>query len=84
MSLSPFVKSPFTYENERLRISLNVGVSSAVTPQRVAAFCFACVMLTIGWSWGCAFAIDSKGRTIWIADGHRNDESVSLCVRTKN
>jgi hypothetical protein len=26
-----------------------------------------------GWSWGCVSAIDSKGRTIWIADAHRDD-----------
>jgi hypothetical protein len=26
-----------------------------------------------GWSWGCVSAIDSSGRTIWIADTHRDD-----------
>ena len=26
-----------------------------------------------GWSWGCVSAIDSNGRTIWIADAHRRD-----------
>jgi hypothetical protein len=26
-----------------------------------------------GWSWGCVSAIDSAGRTIWIADTHRDD-----------
>jgi hypothetical protein len=26
-----------------------------------------------GWSWGCVSAIDSEGRTIWIADAHRAD-----------
>ena len=26
-----------------------------------------------GWSWGCVSAIDSKGRTIWIVDAHRDD-----------
>jgi len=26
-----------------------------------------------GWSLGCASAIDSHGRTIWIADAHRDD-----------
>ena len=26
-----------------------------------------------GWSWGCVSAIDSHGRTIWIADAHRSD-----------
>jgi hypothetical protein len=26
-----------------------------------------------GWSWGCVAAMDSNGRTIWIADAHRGD-----------
>jgi hypothetical protein len=26
-----------------------------------------------GWSWGCVSAIDSNGRTFWIADAHRDD-----------
>jgi len=26
-----------------------------------------------GWSWGSVSAIDSEGRTIWIADAHRDD-----------
>jgi hypothetical protein len=26
-----------------------------------------------GWSWGCVSAVDSHGRTIWIADAHRGD-----------
>jgi hypothetical protein len=26
-----------------------------------------------GWSWGCFSAVDSNGRTIWIADAHRGD-----------
>ena len=26
-----------------------------------------------GWSWGCLSAIDASGRTIWIADAHRDD-----------
>jgi hypothetical protein len=25
------------------------------------------------WSWGYVSAIDSQGRTIWIADAHRDD-----------
>jgi hypothetical protein len=25
------------------------------------------------WCWGCVSAIDSNGRTIWIADAHRED-----------
>jgi hypothetical protein len=27
----------------------------------------------VGWSWSCVSAVDSRGRTIWIADGHRDD-----------
>jgi len=26
-----------------------------------------------GWSWDWVSAVDSKGRTIWIADAHRDD-----------
>jgi hypothetical protein len=27
-----------------------------------------------GWSWGCVSAVDCEGRTIWIADAHRDGE----------
>jgi hypothetical protein len=30
-------------------------------------------LIKAGWSWGCVSAIDSQGRTIWIADAHRDD-----------
>jgi hypothetical protein len=26
-----------------------------------------------GWSWGCVSAVDTSGRTIWIADAHRDN-----------
>jgi len=26
-----------------------------------------------GWSWGCVSAVNSNGRTIWIADAHRDN-----------
>jgi hypothetical protein len=26
-----------------------------------------------GWSWGCVSAVDSNGRTIFVADAHRSD-----------
>src|SRR5205809_3140440 len=31
-----------------------------------------------GWSWGCVSAIDSEGRTIWIADAHRGGKRFVL------
>jgi hypothetical protein len=30
-------------------------------------------LMKAGRSWGCVSAIDSNGRTIWIADGHHDD-----------
>jgi hypothetical protein len=30
-------------------------------------------LIQAAWSWGCVSAIDSNGRTIWIADAHRDD-----------
>jgi hypothetical protein len=36
-----------------------------------------------GWSLGWVSTLDSNGRTIWIADAHR-DGSVSLCERMKS
>jgi hypothetical protein len=36
-----------------------------------------------GWSWGCVSAIDSNGRTIWIADAHR-DDGKRFVVRIKS
>ena len=26
-----------------------------------------------GWSWGCVSAVDREGRTIFVADAHRDD-----------
>jgi hypothetical protein len=37
-----------------------------------------------GWSWGYVSAIDSDGRTIWIATHIATTESVSLCVPMKS
>jgi hypothetical protein len=35
-----------------------------------------------GWSLGWVSAVDSEGRTIWIADAHRGGKRL-LCVRMK-
>jgi hypothetical protein len=31
-----------------------------------------------GWSWGCVSAVDSDGRTIFIADAHRDDGTAAI------
>jgi hypothetical protein len=36
-----------------------------------------------GWSWGCVSAVDSAGRTIWIADAHRDDGKRFVVQRMK-
>jgi len=37
-----------------------------------------------GWSWGYVSAVDSRGRTIWIADAHRgDDERFVVCADEK-
>jgi hypothetical protein len=37
-----------------------------------------------GWSWGCVSGVDSRGRTIFVADAHRDDGKRLLCTRMKN
>ncbi len=37
-----------------------------------------------GWSWGCVSAIDLYGRTIWIADAHRDDRKRLLVQADEN
>jgi hypothetical protein len=33
-----------------------------------------------GWSWGCVSAMNSAGRTIWVADAHRGEQDpVPVC-----
>ena len=36
-----------------------------------------------GWSLGCVSAMDSRGRTIWIVDAHR-DDGKRFIVRAEN
>jgi hypothetical protein len=36
------------------------------------------------WSWGCVSAVDCEGRTIWIADAHRDDgKRLVVCAEEK-
>jgi hypothetical protein len=37
-----------------------------------------------GWSWGCVSAMDSSGRTIWIADPLAIMGNVTLFVRMRS
>jgi hypothetical protein len=44
-----------------------------VNPLSVKYWEFADNLKKAGWSCGCVSAVDAQGRTIWIADAHRND-----------
>jgi hypothetical protein len=37
-----------------------------------------------GFSWGCVAAMGHGGRTIWIAEAHRDDGKRSLCTPMKS
>jgi hypothetical protein len=36
------------------------------------------------WSWSYVSTVDSRGRTIWIVDAHRDPGSGSLCAPKKS
>jgi hypothetical protein len=35
-----------------------------------------------GWIWGCVSAVETSGRTIWIAGAHRDDSSTIFSRKT--
>src|SRR5437773_5785282 len=50
------------------------SMSSLTTRPRAAAPRVASARSTLtAWRWACVSAVDSNGRTIWIADAHRDD-----------
>jgi hypothetical protein len=52
----------------------NFAKKPAVKPLCVKAWEIVAENLSkAGWSWGCVSALDRKGRTMWIADAHRDD-----------
>jgi len=50
----------------------NIGTVNAEIPVG-PKWCETDNLSKAGWSWGCVSAVDSNGRTIWIADAHRDD-----------
>jgi hypothetical protein len=38
-----------------------------------SAQCIADNLSKAGWTWGCVSGVDSNGRTIFVADAHRDD-----------
>src|SRR4029450_4811885 len=57
-----------------IALSLLCGDQKRQNPARVKYWeIIADNLSKAGWSWGCASAVDSQGRKIWIADAHRDD-----------
>jgi hypothetical protein len=52
---------------------LNSGGSRARNPPREILGIIADNLSKAGWSLGWVSAVDSEGRTLWIADAHRDD-----------
>jgi len=40
-------------------------------------------LTSAGWSWGCVSGVDSRGRTMFVADAHR-DDGQRFTVRVRN
>jgi hypothetical protein len=58
---------------ERFSFTLPCEVQKRHNPPHMYWEIIADNLSKAGWSWGCVSAIDSNGRTIWIADAHRSD-----------
>ena len=54
------------------------------SPERRARYCWEIIADNLnkpGWNWGCVSAVDFDGRTIWIADVHREENQRFIVVR---
>src|SRR5262245_64497756 len=59
---------------QRSRFPKTVRGKAAVNPPPVKYWeIIAANLSKAGWSWGCVSEVDTQGRTIWIADAHRDD-----------
>ena len=68
------IKSCLPFSNSNPQFKATDIIMSAIARNRMKNWeVIADNLSRVGWSWGCVSAIDSGGRTIWIADAHRGD-----------
>jgi hypothetical protein len=68
------IKSCLPFSNSNPQLKPTGIIMSAIPRYRMKNWeVIADNLSKAGWSWGCVSAIDSKGRTIWIVDAHRDD-----------
>jgi hypothetical protein len=73
---------PASFALVHIILSLPCGEQKRHNPIKMREWeIFADNLSQAGWSWGCVSAVDSNGRTIWIADAHR-DDGKRFVVRT--
>jgi hypothetical protein len=53
------------------QVFANQEASSLPEPRKTTRRIVADNLSRAGWSWGCVLAVDSNGRTIFVADAHR-------------
>jgi hypothetical protein len=69
------IKSCLPFSNSNLRFKPTDIIMSAIAQNRMKNWeVIADNLSKAGFSWNCVSAIDSSGRTIWIAGAHRDDE----------
>jgi hypothetical protein len=68
------IKSCLPFSNSNLQLKPTGIIMSAIARNRMKNWeAIADNLSKAGWSWGYVSAIDCNGRTIWIADAHRDN-----------
>jgi len=67
-------------------IWLSEGIPQSLSPHSVVKYCetIADNLSKAGWSLCCVSAVDSSGRTMFIAEAHRDEASVSWLDERRN
>jgi hypothetical protein len=60
-------------QSEPATEDIKAGTALGICRNQSSLFRVANNLSKAGWSWGCVSAIDSNGRTIFVADAHRGD-----------
>jgi hypothetical protein len=68
------IKSCLPFSNSNAQLKPTGIIMSAIARNRMKNWeVIADNLSKAGWNWGGVSAVDSEGRTIWIADAHRGD-----------
>src|SRR5437868_1205745 len=69
------IKSCLPFSNSNPQFKPTDIIMSAIARYRMKNWeAMADNLSKAGWSWGCVSVLDPNGRTIWIADAHRDEK----------